>query len=69
MSQEQAIQSAREFMLRIPPDVAWVEKAKVEAYLQGDIWTVLFWEEGSKDNRFRVSVNAVTGAATGASQG
>jgi len=46
----------------------------VEAYLRGDIWIVLFWEEGSsiKDNssglsvhRFRVSVDAVTGNATG----
>jgi hypothetical protein len=77
VSREQAISSAREYMTRVPAE-AWIEKASVEAYLRGDVWIVLFWEEGSsiKDrssalsvHRFRVSVDAVIGTATGASRG
>jgi hypothetical protein len=72
VSREQAISSARE---RIMTGISetWLERAKIEAYLRGDIWIVLFWEEDAsvKDSRaldvhrFRVSVDAVTGAATG----
>jgi len=68
ISQSQAIESARGFILRVP-EWSWIDKAKVDAYLLGDIWTVLFWEEGSTDYRVRASVDAVTGAATGASRG
>jgi len=76
VSREQAISSARE---RITTGIseAWLERAKVEAYLRGDIWIVLFWEEGAsaKDSkaldvhRFRVSVDAVTGEAEGLRRG
>ncbi|MBI2853105.1 MAG: hypothetical protein HYX84_08450 [Chloroflexi bacterium] len=72
VSQEQAIQSAREFMLRTfigPSEVSWLEKAKIGAYLRGDTWMVLFWEDGQRDMRFYVTVNAVSGVATGASRG
>jgi hypothetical protein len=88
VGQEQAISTAREYLTRIsieaPPDITpnptdwlWIERAKVEAYLSGDIWVVLFWEEGASANdsrvlgvhRIRVSVDAVTGEATGASRG
>lgn len=69
MNQEQAIESARERVLRFPMDASWIEKAKVETYLQGDIWIVLFWEDGSKDNRIKASVDAVTGKATGGGRG
>ncbi len=68
VSQSQAIESAKEFVLRVP-DWSWIDKAKVDAYLMGDIWTVLFWKEGSTDNRIKASVDAVTGAATGAGRG
>lgn len=66
VSQSQAIESARGFVLR---DWPWIDGAKVEAYLVGDKWTVLFWQEGSTDHRVKASVDAVTGAATGASRG
>lgn len=75
VSQEQAIESAMETVLQTPAhfnwgvEATWFGKARVEAYLRGDIWIVLFWEEGSTDNRFSVRVDAVTGQATGASRG
>jgi hypothetical protein len=69
ISQQQAISSAREYIPRIPADLAWTEKARMEAYLRGDLWFVLFWEEGLIENRIRVSVDAVTGVANGASRG
>ena len=69
VSQQQAISSAREYIPRIPADLAWTEKARMEAYLRGDLWFVLFWEEGLIENRIRVSVDAVTGVANGASRG
>ncbi len=68
ISQSQAIESAKGFVLRVS-EWSWIDKAKLEAYLLGDIWTVLFWEEGSADNRVKASVDAVTGAATGAGRG
>ncbi len=69
VSESKAIESAREFVLRVT-DWSWnIDNAKVEAYLVGDIWTVLFWEEGSTDNRIKASVDAVTGAAKGAGRG
>jgi len=74
VSREQAIQSAREMMLQTPAgvnwgvEVTWFENAQAEAYLSGDRWIVLFWEEGLK-NHFIVSVDAVTGKASGASRG
>lgn len=68
VSQAQAVGSAREFVLRVA-EWSWTAKANVEAYLQGDIWTVLFWEEGQTENRIKASVDAVTGAATGARRG
>ena len=67
VSKGQAIGSARGYMAQIPE--AWIEGANVAAYLRGDTWIVLFWEDGSKDNRIKVSVDAVTGTATGASRG
>jgi hypothetical protein len=49
-------------------DEVWFENASVEAYLRGDTWIVLFWEEGVsvKDprapvNRFDVLIAAVSG--------
>jgi len=77
VSREQAISSARE---RITSGISeiWLERAMVEAYLRGDIWIVLFWEEGASIedrssglsvNRFRVSVDAVTGEAEGLRRG
>jgi len=77
VSREQAISSARE---RITTGISetWIGRATVEAYLRGDTWIVLFWEEGAsiKDrssglsvHRFRVSVDAVTGDAEGFSRG
>jgi len=76
VSREQAISSARE---RITSGISetWLERAKIEAYLRGDIWIVLFWEGGAsaKDSkaldvhRFRVSVDAVTGEAEGFRRG
>jgi len=75
-SREQAISNAREYITAAISE-AWIENAMVEAYLRGDTWIVLFWEEGAsaKDSktldvhRFRVSVDAVTGEATGLSRG
>jgi len=70
VSQEEAIESAERYVRRtFLSDRAWLDKAKVEAYLRGDILVVLFWEEGSKENRIRVLVDAVTGVADGASRG
>jgi hypothetical protein len=77
VSREQAISSARE---RITSGISetWLERAMVEAYLRGDTWIVLFWEEGASIedsssglsvNRFRVSVDAVTGEAEGLRRG
>jgi len=51
VNQEKAIDSAREGVLGFPMDASWIGRVKVEAYLQGDTWIVLFWEEGSQDNR------------------
>ncbi len=74
IDREQAIKSAREMMLQTPVEfgwgveVTWFENADAEAYLRGDTWIVLFWEDGT-DNRFTMSVNAVTGKAFGASRG
>lgn len=71
ISREQAVKSAREMMLRTGGwgvEVAWFEDAPAEAYLRGDNWIVLFWEDGT-DYHFRVTVNAVTGKAFGASRG
>jgi len=70
VSRERAIESARESVLGFLMDPSWLERAKAEAYLRGDIWIVLFWEEGASIedrssglsvNRFQVSVDAVTG--------
>lgn len=69
VSQEQAIESARERVLIFPMDVSWIGRAKVEAYLQGDTWIVLFWEESSEDNRIKASVDAVTGKFIGGGVG
>ncbi|MFC1968820.1 hypothetical protein ACFLVX_05510, partial [Chloroflexota bacterium] len=69
VSQEQAIESARERVLGFPMDVSWIGRAKVEAYLQGDTWIILFWEEGSQDNRIKARVDAVTGESTGGGVG
>lgn len=69
VSQEQAIASAREYAERIPDDLRWLGRARIEAYLRGDIWFVLFWEEDSAtENRISVSVDAGTGAVTGATR-
>jgi hypothetical protein len=67
VSRTTAINSARERITTRLPE-AWLERAKVEAYLRGDIWIVLFWEDGSKDNRIKASVDAVTGEAKGFSR-
>jgi S1-C subfamily serine protease len=69
VSEEQAIESAREGVLGFPMDASWIARAKVEAYLQGDIWVVLFWEEGSQDNRIKARVDAVTGDFKGGGVG
>lgn len=79
VNQEQAIVSAQRYVSGIPlSDQAWLDGAMVDAYLRGDTWIVLFWEEGSsvKDkssglsvHRIRVLVDAVTGVADGASRG
>lgn len=65
LSQSQAIEAA---MRSTPPDPSWADRAKVEAYLVGDVWTVPIWEEGSADRRHRILawVDAVTGLAEGA---
>ncbi len=73
VSQEQAISSAQEYVKLGLSEEGWIENASVEAYLRGDTWIVQFWEEGAsiKDSRaldihrFVVSVDAVTGKATG----
>jgi len=67
VSRTTAINSARERITTRLPE-AWLERAKVEAYLRGDIWIVLFWEDDSKDNRIKASVDAVTGEAKGFSR-
>jgi len=69
VSQEQAIESAREGVLGFTMDASWIARAKVEAYLQGDTWIVLFWEEGSQDNRIKAWIDAVTGEYTGGGVG
>jgi len=69
VSQEQAIESAREGVRGFPMDASWIARAKVEAYLQGDTWVVLFWEEGSQDNRIKARVDAVTGDCKGGGVG
>jgi hypothetical protein len=75
ISQEQALNNAMSSLLEIPPnlswgiDISWFEKAQVEIYLRGDVWVVLFWEDGSTDNHFSVTVNAVTGVAMGGGRG
>ncbi len=84
VSQEQAISSAkanmtlnREGGIWIENAEDWFENASVEAYLRGDTWIVLFWEEGAtvKDprapdiHRFDVSINAVTGKVKSAGRG
>ncbi|OGO22208.1 MAG: hypothetical protein A2144_05140 [Chloroflexi bacterium RBG_16_50_9] len=69
ISREQALESAREDVLGFPMDASWISRAKVEAYLQGDIWIVLFWEEGSQENRLKARVDAVTGECTGVGVG
>ena len=70
VNRERAIESAREGVLGFLMDPSWLERAMVEAYLRGDRWIVLFWEEGASIedrssglsvNRFQVSVDAVTG--------
>jgi hypothetical protein len=73
LKREEAVKNATE---TITPDAAiwgvetdWFENAHMEAYLRGDTWIVLFWEEGSKENRFSVTVNAVTGFVSGAGRG
>jgi len=50
-------------------DVSWIARVKVEAYLQDDTWIVLFWEEGSQDNRIKAWIDAVTGEYTGGGRG
>lgn len=67
VNRSRAINSARERVTTRFPE-AWLERAKVEAYLRGDNWIVLFWEDGSKDNRIKASVDAVTGEAKGFSR-
>lgn len=78
VSQEQAISSAQESMkLGTLYEEGWIENASVEAYLRGDTWIVLFWEEGAsiKDprapdiHRWVVSVDAVTGKFKSAGRG
>jgi hypothetical protein len=75
VSEEQAINNAMSSLIGTPPNlgwgigISWFEKAQAEAYLQGDRWIVLFWETGSQDNHFSVTVNAVTGAAMGGGRG
>jgi len=69
VSREKAIESAREDVLGFPMDASWISRAKVEAYLQGDTWIVLFWEEGSQENRLKAWVDAVTGECTGVGVG
>jgi len=74
VSREQAIQSAREMMLRTPDGInwgvetKWFNRAQADAYLRGDRWIVLFWDEGII-NHFSMMVNAITGDASGASRG
>jgi len=77
VSRERAISSARERITTWISE-AWLEKAMVKAYLRGDIWIVLFWEEGASIedrssglsvNRFQVSVDAVTGEAVRSRRG
>jgi len=69
VSQEQAIESAKEGVLGFRMDASWITRVKVEAYLQGDTWIVLFWEEGSPENRLKAWVDAVTGECTGVGVG
>jgi len=64
VSREQAVESAREDVLGFSMDASWIGRTKVEAYLQGDIWIVLFWEDGSENNRLKARVDAVTGECT-----
>jgi len=77
VSRERAISSARERITTWISE-AWLERAMVKAYLRGDIWIVLFWEEGASIedrssglsvNRFQVSVDAVTGEAVRSRRG
>jgi hypothetical protein len=74
ISREQAIERARKMMAHTPVEFGWgveaewFEDAQADAYLRGDTWIVLFWEDGT-DNRSTVSVNAVTGEAFGGSRG
>ncbi len=63
LSQSQAIEAA---MRSTPPDPSWADRAKVEAYLVGDVWTVAMWEGDRRDHRILAWVDAVTGVAEGA---
>jgi hypothetical protein len=73
ISQELAISIAKKHMTLpglgfVENAEVWFENASVEAYLRGDTWIVLFWEEevSVKDprapvNRFDVLIDAVSG--------
>jgi hypothetical protein len=80
IDEPQAFEAARQMIADIRsgsgPDVRipsapseWNGTTKTEAYLQGDIWVLLFWEEGNPEHRWRLTVDAVTGKAQAAGPG
>jgi hypothetical protein len=75
VNRDLAVRSATEMMVQTTAnvnwgvDATWFKNAGTEAYLRGDTWIVLFWDDASPDHRFSVTVNAVTGKASGGGRG
>jgi hypothetical protein len=63
------IQADTQSDTRLPAVFSEWTTTSTEAYLLGDSWVVLFWEEGNPRHRWQLMVDAVTGRAQSASAG
>ncbi len=59
MSETEAVERAREAARTT--DFGWESSATVQAYLERDMWTVIFAEEGNPEHRITVTIGAVDG--------
>jgi hypothetical protein len=80
ISEQQATNTAKQMINNVEssakPDSSipsapskWTGITSTEAYLQGDFWVVLFWEEGNPEHRWRLMIDGVTGEAQSVSRG
>ena len=60
MSEAEAIEHARK-AARTMDFADWESDATVQSYLEGDMWTVIFWDEGNPERRITITIDAADG--------